>query len=133
MKLNRRQFLLLGAGVFAGCQAVDDGVFPVPGQERIINAGAAGNFAADGVYQNFRAQGFFLVRQGDNLFALSAICTHRKCKLTAGPGRSINCPCHGSTFDLAGQVTRGPAKRDLPMFPVTSNEQGQLLVKVSNV
>jgi Rieske Fe-S protein len=128
MNLTRRQFLLLTAGLLASCKAVDSN--SIVGQERTVNAGRTGHYAPDGVYTNFRNQGFFIIRRGEQLFALSAICTHRKCKLTAEPDRSFYCKCHGSAFDPAGQVTTGPAKRDLPMFPVSPNEQGQLLVKV---
>jgi len=133
MKINRRQFLLLTTGVLAGCKAVDNGGGFIPSEERIINAGTIGDYAADGVYNNFRDEGFFVVRQGDKLFALSAFCTHRKCKLAAEPDRSFYCKCHGSTFDPGGHVTEGPAKRDLPVLPAFANEQGQLLVKVQSM
>lgn len=97
---------------------------------RNIDAGAVSNYATDGVYKNFSAQGFFVIRQGGKLFALSAICTHRKCKLTVKPDGSFYCPCHGSTFDPVGHVTQGPAQRDLPVFEALTTEQGQLVVNV---
>jgi Rieske Fe-S protein len=130
MMISRRQFLLLTAGLAAGCQAVNDVGTPAARAPRIINAGATSNYAIDGVYSNFRGLGFFVIRRGDQLFALSAICTHRKCKLNVQRDHSFLCPCHGSTFDAAGHVTEGPAKRDLPMFPSYTNEQGQLIVNV---
>ncbi len=128
MMINRRHFLILAAGVVAGCKT---GGISVANEERMVNAGPAGNYAADGVYGNFRDQGFFIIRNGGKLFALSAICTHRKCKLTAESDRSFYCKCHGSTFDPGGHVTEGPARRDLPMFPTFINEQGRLIVKTS--
>ena len=94
----------------------------------MVDAGPAENYAADGVYENFRSQGFFLVRKGGRLFALSAICTHRRCKLKAEPDHTFYCPCHGSTFDPAGHVTEGPAKRDLPVFATLRTENGRLMV-----
>ncbi len=130
MKLNRRQFLLLTAGLAAGCQAVNDVSTSAAHAQRIINAGSASNYVADGVYSNFRDSGFFIIRRDDTLFALSAICTHRKCKLAAKPDCSFYCKCHGSTFDPAGLVTQGPAKHDLPRLPSYTNEQGQLIVNV---
>jgi Rieske Fe-S protein len=133
MKINRRQFLILTAGVVTGCKTGNGGGNHVTSAERIVNAGAVGNFAADGVYNHFRDEGFFVVRQGDKLFALSAFCTHRKCKLAAESDRSFYCKCHGSTFDPHGHVTEGPAKRDLPVIPTYTNEQGQLVVKISNM
>jgi Rieske Fe-S protein len=84
----------------------------------------------DGVYSGFHDLGFFLVRRGAALFAVSAICTHRKCKLETKPDRTFYCPCHGSTFDPDGKVTEGPAQRDLPVFEVSTDEKGNLLVKI---
>ncbi|MGB8370479.1 MAG: Rieske (2Fe-2S) protein [Verrucomicrobiia bacterium] len=133
MNINRRQFLILTAATVAtGCRALDDGNRSIAAhRERVVDVGPVGNYAADGVYNNFRDQGFFVIRNGEKLFALSAICTHRKCKLIGEPDHSFYCKCHGSTFDPGGKVTLGPAKRDLPILPVFVNEKGQLLVTVS--
>jgi Rieske Fe-S protein len=131
MIISRREFLLLTAGLVAGCQAVNEDRSSAAGKTRAVNAGRASNYSADGIYNNFRDQGFFVIRRGDKLFALSAICTHRKCKLTAEPDRSFYCQCHGSTFDPAGHVTKGPARRDLPTLPTYTDEHGQLVVEVS--
>ena len=79
---------------------------------------------------NFRDRGFFVIRRGDKLLALSAICAHRKCTLAAEPDCSFYCQCHCSTFDPGGHVTKGPAKRDLPMLAAYTNAQGQLIVAV---
>ena len=130
MIVNRREFLLLTAAFAAGCRSMENtGVLPTT-KERVVNAGPAGNYAADGVYVAFRNQGFFIIRRGEKLFALSSICTHRKCKLDAEPDHSFYCPCHGSTFDASGHVTEGPARRDLPVLATSVNESGQLLVRV---
>jgi Rieske Fe-S protein len=43
----------------------------------------------------------------------SAICTHAGCTVAEVVGASINCPCHGSKFNLDGSVAKGPAKRPL--------------------
>ena len=43
----------------------------------------------------------------------SAICTHAGCTVTEVVGASINCPCHGSSFNLDGTVAKGPASRPL--------------------
>jgi len=129
MTIDRRQFLLLVAGAAAGCRTNQGpAAAAVP---RIVNAGPAGNYAADGIYGRFRDQGFFVIRQGGQWFALSAICTHKKCRLSAEPDRTFLCPCHGSTFGPDGRVTKGPAGRDLPVYPVTVNERDELLVRLS--
>ena len=126
MIINRRQFLMLLAGAAAGCRT-NQGPVAAAGP-RIVNAGPAGNYVADGIYGRFRDQGFFVIRQGGQWFALSAICTHKKCRLSAEADRTFVCPCHGSTFDPGGRVTKGPARRDLPVYPVTLNERNELLV-----
>jgi len=130
MMISRRQFVLMTAGVVTGCQAVNRVGTSPASAPRIINAGPASSYAAEGVYSGFRALGFFVIRRNNQLFAMSAICTHRKCKLKAQQDHSFLCPCHGSTFDANGHVTNGPAKRDLPMLPTHTNEQGQLIVSI---
>jgi len=130
MRMNRREFLILTAAFATGCSSMENAGLPPTGKQRLVNVGPVGNYVADGVYSAFRNQGFFIVRRGETLFALSAICTHRKCKLDAVPDRSYHCPCHGSTFDPNGHVTGGPARRDLPVFATSVDENGQLLVTI---
>ena len=130
MQMSRRQFLILTASAAGGCESVNDGGTPGASPGRVVNAGPAGNFASEGVYQSFCRQGFFVIRRGEKLLALSAICTHRNCELIAQPDRSFYCKCHGSTFDPDGHVTKGPARRALPMLSAYTNEQGQLIVNV---
>jgi len=130
MKLNRRDFLLLTVGLAAGCQSGTDSIASASRTPRTINCGLAAKYAADGVYSDFKDSGFFVIRRDGQLFALSALCTHRKCKLSAQSDRSFLCPCHGSTFDPVGHVTEGPANRDLPTLSSHTNDQGQLIVSV---
>ena len=126
--IKRRDFLILAASVLAGSKAEAN-----PASERVVDVGPASNFAKDGVYAAFETQGFFIVRKGNQLLALSAFCTHRRCKLAAQSDRSFYCRCHGSTFDPNGKVTEGPAKRDLSQLSITVNEKGNVLVKVTLV
>lgn len=49
----------------------------------------------------------------DTLSALSNKCTHRGCTLNFFNRSGFECPCHGSGFDLQGNVVRGPALRPL--------------------
>jgi len=131
MNIDRKQFLFLTAAICAGCKSLEQsGGTAAGGQKGVVDAGPATAYAADGVYDRFGPQGFFVVRKGPNLFAVSSYCTHRRCKLTAEPDHSFYCDCHGSTFDPAGKVTHGPAVRDLPVFPSVKNEAGHLMVTV---
>jgi Rieske Fe-S protein len=117
-------------GLVSGCQDVNKADTSAGTGLRIINVGPASNYATPGVYSNFKDLGFFVIRRKDQLYAMSALCTHRKCKLDAQTDHSFLCPCHGSTFDAFGHVTEGPAKRDLPMLPSYTSEEGHLIVRV---
>jgi len=131
MRVNRRNFLRLSTAFAAGWAMPGVAGLSAGGKERVVNAGPAAQYLADGVYARYRDLGFFIVRRGAKLVAMSATCTHRKCKLDAEPDKTFYCPCHGSTFDADGKVTEGPARRDLPVFTVSTNEKGELLVKIS--
>ena len=50
--------------------------------------------------------------------ALSATCTHKGCTV-APKDALLACPCHGSTFDLTGKNTGGPAPSPLNAIEVT--------------
>jgi cytochrome b6-f complex iron-sulfur subunit len=52
--------------------------------------------------------------------ALSASCTHQCC-IVSFTGTGFQCSCHGSTFDLSGNRTGGPAQKPLPSLPVCSD------------
>ncbi|WP_411760725.1 Rieske (2Fe-2S) protein [Streptomyces tunisiensis] len=52
--------------------------------------------------------------------AFSAICTHQRCLVSEVADGTINCPCHGSRFNITdGSVERGPATRPLPEERIT--------------
>ena len=130
MNMNRREFLILTTGA-AALAATDGPGLAEAGSGAVFDAGPVGNYAADGVYSNFRALGFFVIRKDGELTALSSICTHRKTQLTPEHDCSFYCKRHGSTFDPTGHVTKGPATRNLPVLVTSVNEAGHLLVTVS--
>ncbi len=64
--------------------------------------------------------------------ALSSICPHQGCQITgfdSGSEKFI-CPCHGSTFDINGNVTQGPAGSPLTKYQTTISGN-QLMIKVA--
>ncbi len=126
--IRRREFLILVAAALPGPKTVAK----TASAERVVDAGPTSDYSSDGVYARFRDQGFFVIRRGKELIALSALCTHRNCKLSSEPDRSFYCKCHGSAFDPNGKVTEGPARRDLRILPSVTNEKGHLLVRVQS-
>jgi Rieske Fe-S protein len=57
------------------------------------------------------------IRMGKELnkwIVLSSICPHLKCKVDYDSDtEGFVCPCHGSTFNRYGALTKGPSKKDL--------------------
>ena len=49
----------------------------------------------------------------------SSTCTHAGCALNEVADGTINCPCHGSKFNLDGSVAHGPATKPLKSKDVT--------------
>jgi Rieske Fe-S protein len=49
----------------------------------------------------------------------SATCTHAGCTVSKVAGGTINCPCHGSKYNLDGSVANGPASRPLQAKSIT--------------
>lgn len=47
-------------------------------------------------------------------------CTHRGCELNIGGG-IYSCPCHGSEFNLEGEVLQGPAIEPLTTFEIETD------------
>lgn len=65
----------------------------------------------------------FIVRQpGQQYEAILMRCTHRGYQLTAGKA-GLHCNLHGSSFNLKGEVTHGPASKPLKQFPVAVKNQ----------
>ncbi len=128
--MNRRDFILasLAAAAAAGCQAVGGGGGSTAAAT--YDAGPAAQYAAEGVYSNFRDVGFFIIRSSGRLEALSSICTHRQCKLETEPDHSFYCPCHGSEFDPTGRVTDGPAMANLAVYESHIDAAGHFIVTV---
>lgn len=50
--------------------------------------------------------------------AFTATCTHAGCTLSKVAGKAIECPCHGSRFQLDGTVAQGPAEKPLKKVPI---------------
>jgi cytochrome b6-f complex iron-sulfur subunit len=75
---------------------------------------------------NFK-EGVYLIREPNDVFALSAQCTHLGCTLNYDAvSRKFACPCHGSIFTLSGKRVSGPARKDLCRVPLTKTASGDI-------
>ncbi len=84
------------------------------------------------IERNVELGSVWLVRQGDQVRAYSAVCPHLGCSVNAvaaqdGKGTGFACPCHTSSFDPAGKRTSGPSPRDLDALE-TRIEDGHVAV-----
>lgn len=65
---------------------------------------------------------------GGQVSVFSPLCTHLGCGYHWDSQESkFKCPCHGSVYDVAGNVIAGPAPRRLDVLP-SKIEDGRLLV-----
>ncbi len=64
---------------------------------------------------------YVLVRTAtDSVTAFDAACTHQGCPVAMSIAGVINCPCHGSRFDVTtGNVLHGPATKPLKSVAVS--------------
>ena len=56
---------------------------------------------------------FVIINKDGTIRVFSSRCTHLGCKINKHDNNQLLCPCHGSTFDLLGNATKGPATRSL--------------------
>lgn len=70
---------------------------------------------------------YVLALEDGGFAAVSPICTHRGCTVDI-EGEHLVCPCHGSTYDRAGRVLRGPAERSLERFRTSVSSDGSEMV-----
>jgi Rieske Fe-S protein len=76
----------------------------------------------DGWYQTRRQTVVFIDKQGDQLTAMSATCSHLGCHVKwEASANHFKCPCHGGVYDRAGNVVSGPPPRPLEKLQVRVN------------
>jgi len=99
--------------------------------ERVVTAGPLERFKP-GTVTAIPNGGFYLARLEDGGFlALSRTCTHLGCSIPWNEEKKqFICPCHGSTFDLTGEVLTAPAPRPLDIYP-TRIENGVVKVDMA--
>ena len=87
--------------------------------EAIVEAGHAEKYPVSSVTAFVRGR-FYLCRLEDGGFlAVSRKCTHLGCTVPwKDKEKKFACPCHGSAFDIRGEVISPPAPRALDIYPV---------------
>jgi 3-phenylpropionate/trans-cinnamate dioxygenase ferredoxin subunit len=90
--------------------------------------GAARRFEIDGV-------AVAVVRIDDDVYAIGDVCSHANVSLSGGEvwcdEREIECPKHGSMFDLiTGEAVTLPATQPVPVYSVSVID-GDIVVEVT--
>jgi Rieske Fe-S protein len=140
VRIPRKKFLVaglaMGAAVLAACttygkkpaassspsQTSSDGA-PAPGAPANAVAKTSDVPVGSGVIV-----GDVVITQpsGGQFRGFSTTCTHAGCAVSEVQNGTINCPCHGSQFNLDGSVAKGPAAQ--PLEAKTVAVQGDSIV-----
>jgi len=129
--MNRKEFIrLIGSSTLAvialnqlGCSKSDQ----VPMVDFTIDLTDSKYSQLELIGSYIYLNGLILFRGIDqNYYALSQYCTHQGCSVQYEVSyNDILCPCHGSHFDLNGNVTVGPAV--YPLYQYATELTGSLL------
>lgn len=137
-KISRRRFLaLIGWGAVAGAGgilAAAMGGFLYPNALKIPPSVFSIGRPDDVLNSEGRVflptQKVFVEVARSRVRCMTAICTHLGCTVNAVE-TGYKCPCHGSTYDLEGENTGGPAPLPLVYYQIYKGASGELLVDKS--
>ena len=138
-QISRRSFLaLMGVGaclvgvagltgasllgfLYPNAMKIPPSVFSIGRPEEVL--------ARDGKVFNPK-QKVFIETQAGKVRVQTAVCTHLGCTVNMVE-TGYACPCHGSTYDIHGRNTGGPAPLPLVYFHVFKGAAGDILVDKS--
>jgi cytochrome b6-f complex iron-sulfur subunit len=81
------------------------------------------------IITKFKGRPIIIVNRGNEINALSAVCTHLGCIVKWDTNKEeLFCPCHMAKYDTNGNVKSGPAPK--PLFTLKANLiNEQIIVK----
>jgi len=147
-EINRRNFLAATAAAACACALCpiaraddddddDDAPPPAPLPAGPAAAGNLTDYPKDGPYDSLaKSKQILLVRENGNLYAMTAICTHKKFLIKVKDNQFF-CPKHSSRFDLDGKPApkpngrMGPAKKPLTHYAISADANGAITVDTS--
>ena len=81
--------------------------------------------------QGLKGDPTYIVIQEDKTisnYGINAVCTHLGCVVPWNAGEDkFMCPCHGSQYDAAGKVVRGPAPLSLALVHADVSEDDKVV------
>lgn len=138
--MHRRDFIskgcsacIAGTGLsmlFTACQSTryisgtlnKNGLIVSADEFKINRKGGAGHLSFIIVRNEALLFPIYVYRFSDTIYsAVWMKCSHQGNELQAS-GDYLQCPAHGSEFNNKGEVTNGPAERNLKIFSVSKNK-----------
>ena len=136
--MQRRQFIRRAAvtlvtvtGAVAAMSYLRQFFPRLAGERRRILLGDPVLFPVD-TFTYLDEHNLFVYKDHEGIRAVSAVCTHLGCileKTTDG----FECPCHGSCYNLDGEVLSGPATRNLSWYRVSRTTDGRLVIDPAKI
>jgi cytochrome b6-f complex iron-sulfur subunit len=133
---SRRRFLQVlaagaattaAAGALSACSGQNGSSAPEP-----VGDVTAGNVSSlqEGTVKSVLGSAVFVGRDSNGVYAMTTTCTHAGCDMSSSQAIStrIVCSCHGSQFDLNGDVVNGPANSPLVHYAVTLAADGTITI-----
>jgi cytochrome b6-f complex iron-sulfur subunit len=126
--MQRRVFLELVGGCVAASACSSSPASPAD-----VGDVAAGNESALSVDSLSAIPGVpaCIGRDAMGVYAMTLTCTHEGCDMGETgtvSAQGLHCGCHGSEFDVDGNVVTGPATTPLAHFAVSADAAGELTV-----
>ncbi|RMG42753.1 MAG: Rieske (2Fe-2S) protein [Candidatus Dadabacteria bacterium] len=73
-----------------------------------------------------------VLRDSRGFRVVSMVCTHQTCLLAVNRELTgFSCPCHNSSFNLSGEVLKGPAKEPLSFYRLELDSNGKLVADLA--
>jgi len=137
-QLNRRDFVavacaacLCGLSSSSPLLADDSSNAPTTVPSMTLDVGAKSDYAVDGVTSTWSKMPIrvSVVRNDGKIYASTTLCTHRGGTLAWNNTQDMYvCPRHGATFDIDGNVTKGPARLPLVRYGISVDANNHLIV-----
>ena len=131
--MNRKEFLKFSALAVAGVAIGGSSFLESCAKSTASPSGPTVNFTIDltqSAYSALNTVGGYIYANGvivarataSTFIALAQACTHQGCTIAFNQGsNSFVCPCHGGTYDFAGNVVAGPPPAPVKSYTVTKN------------
>ena len=99
----------------------------------IVKVGRPEDYIVGEVSEKYKESNrLWIVRTGDGIYVLLAICTHLGCTPRwLATESKFKCPCHGSGFKMSGINFEGPAPRPLERVKLALDPDGLIIVDKS--